>query len=400
MLRTLSPEPLAADAPSRLLPARQGWWFVSEGGSARLHTAQVDQDGAVAPATLDRLRQAGLLRRRAPSSYSLTVLTSTDCNLGCGYCFQNIAQDPRGGARPPRIAHARLKPETTTAILDFTRARMDEAGLDKLALMLFGGEPLLNLRGAVDLLERSARLGELTVSMTSNGTLLTPLVVRTLHDAGLGSVQLTFDGDRDEHDAIRVTRSGGPTFDRIVDNAAQAMAAAPAVRWHLRVNVSHHNRHGIGALVQRLADRLDTSRCGIQFALVGDVGVGYGNDLDFGGALAADFTAWHRSALERGFTLTRPRSGKGCQACEHPDGRYGAVVSADGSLASCWETAGRPEWVVGDVGGGYLSGEHVESRWITCTDQYRHGENAPALAAFQDEVDAELLDLLHTARRV
>ncbi|MBS2535982.1 radical SAM protein [Catenulispora sp. NF23] len=396
MLRTISPEPLVADAPSRLLPARQGWWFVSEGGSAKLLPAQVDADGTVAPATLDRLREQGLLRKRPPSTYSLTVLTSTDCNLGCGYCFQNIAQDPRGGSRPPRIEHARLKPDTTSAILDFTRARMAEAKLDKLAVMLFGGEPLLNLRGAVDLLERAAELGKLTVSMVSNGTLLTPLVVRTLNAAGLGSVQLTFDGDRDEHDAIRVTRSGGPTFDKIVDNAAQAMSAA-SVRWHLRVNVSHHNRHGMDALVQRLADRLDVTQCTIQFALIGDVGVGYGNELAYGGALAAEFTRWHRAAQERGFSLTRPRSGKGCQACEHPDGQYGAVVSADGSLASCWETAGRPEWVVGDVDGGYLSGEHIADRWITCTDQYRHGEHAAELAAFQDEVDAELLDLLHPA---
>ncbi|MFD5651858.1 MULTISPECIES: radical SAM protein [unclassified Streptomyces] len=394
----LSPQPVA-DAPSRLLPAPDGWWFVSENGYARLRPAQVDPEGVPRPVVMERLRAQGLLRRREPGSYSLTVLTSTDCNLGCGYCFQNTAQDPRGGARPPRIAHARLTSDTITRVLDFTRQRMRAGGFDSLALMLFGGEPLLNPRGALELLRRAAELGELKASMTSNGTLMTPLIIKGLYEAGLKSVQLTLDGDRSEHDAIRVTRSGKATFDHIVANAARAMRTVP-LRWHLRINVSHHNSHGMDALVERLAERLDPSLCGIQFALIGDVGVGYGNDLEYGGALAADFTRWHRLALERGFSLTRPRSGKGCQACDHPDGRYGAVVSADGSLSSCWETAGRPDWTVGAIDEGYLPAKQTEGRWITCTDQYQHGESAAALTAFQDEVDAALLDLLDGAGRL
>lgn len=399
MLTLPSPEPSVADAPFRLVPSDRGWWFVSERGFARLRPDQVDADGAPRPGVLGRLRDNGLLRPRAPRSYSLTVLTSTDCNLGCGYCFQNTAQDPRGGARPPRIKHARLTSDTITDVLGFTRTHMRAAGLDRLSLMLFGGEPLLNFRGAAELLRRAAELGPLEAAMTSNGTLLTPLIAKELHAAGLGSVQLTFDGDRAEHDAIRVNRSGGATFDRIVANAARAMEAAP-LRWHLRVNVSHLNRHGMIPLVERLSEQLDATRCGLQFALIGDVGVGYGNELAYGAELAAEFTRWHRLALARGFSLIRPRTGKGCQACEHPDGRYGAVISADGSLSSCWETAGRPEWTVGHLDDGYLSAEETDGRWITCTDQYRHGENAAALAAFQDEVDGSLLDLLHTAGRL
>ncbi|WP_329499222.1 radical SAM protein [Kitasatospora herbaricolor] len=385
---------------SRLIKAEGGgWWFLGNGGYARLRPSQVGPDGVLLPGTERFLHDQGLYTSKAFSSYSLTVLTSTDCNLGCGYCFQNTGQDESGGHRPPRIKHARLTSEMITNVLDFTRERMAAAELGRLSLMLFGGEPLLNPRGSRELLRRAAELGELNASMVSNGTLLTPLIAKELNAAGLTSIQITFDGDRDEHDAIRIKRSGGGTFDMIVNNVAKAMAAT-SVNWHLRVNVSHLNRHGMDDLVERLADRLDPARCGLQFALIGDVGVGYGNDLSYGSSLAADFTRWHARALELGFSVSRPKANNGCQACSYKDGRYGAVVNADGVLSSCWETAGRPGWEVGTLADGYLSAEATEGRWIACDDQYQHGENAAALAAFQDEVDAALLDRLNAAGRL
>ncbi|MCX4744423.1 radical SAM protein [Kitasatospora sp. NBC_01287] len=385
---------------SRLLKAANGWWFMGDGGFARLRPAQVAADGTLLPATEQYLQEAGLYERKPFSSYSLTVLTSTDCNLGCGYCFQNTAQDPKGGVRPPRIAHARLTSEMITSVLDFTRQRMTAGDFRKLSLMLFGGEPLLNPRGARELLRRAADLGELNASMVSNGTLLTPLIAKELNAAGLRSVQITFDGDKDAHDAIRVRRSGGGTFDVIINNVAKAMAAT-SLRWHLRVNVSHLNRHGMDDLVERLAANLDPARCGLGFSLVGDIGVGYGNDLAYGGELAKEFARWHARALELGFAVARPRANRGCQACSFKDGRYGAVVNADGVLSSCWETAGRPGWQVGTIADGYLPAEETEGRWIACSDQNEYGEDAAAaLSAFQDEVDSVLLDQLNSAGRL
>ncbi|GAA2139111.1 hypothetical protein GCM10009760_20950 [Kitasatospora kazusensis] len=386
---------------SRLIKAEGGgWWFLGDGGFARLRPAQVGPDGTLPPSTERYLRETGLYEGKPFSSYSLTVLTSTDCNLGCGYCFQNTGQDLSGGSRPPRIKHARLTSEMITEVLDFTKVRMEASGLKRLALMLFGGEPLLNPRGARELLRRAAELGELNASMVSNGTLLTPLIAKELNAAGLRSVQITFDGDRDEHDAIRIKRSGGGTFDMIVHNVAKAMAAAPSLQWHLRINVSHLNRHGMDELVERLAAKFDPARCSLQFALIGDVGVGYGNDLSYGSSLAGDFTRWHERALELGFSVSRPKANTGCQACSVKDGKYGAVINADGVLSSCWETAGRPGWEVGTLADGYMTAEETEGRWIACDDQYEHGENAAALAAFQDQVDAALLDRLNAAGRL
>ncbi|WP_326701375.1 radical SAM protein [Streptomyces sp. NBC_01754] len=383
----------------RLLRGKRNWWFLGPGGVARLGSRHVTADGTLRPESERSLRERGLFATIPPQSYALTVLTSTHCNLGCGYCFQNTAQDQAGGGRPPRIARARLTSQTITSVLAFTERQMAAAGLDQVRILLFGGEPLLNPRGCVELLERSADIGMSSAWMISNATLLTPPLARRLSDHGLDSVQVTFDGDRADHDRIRIGRAdGGGTFDKIVRNIVRAGEVSP-IRWTLRVNVSQENFHGIDAVIDRLAAALDPTRCTLYFARVGDIGIGYANELRTG-ELTAGFSRWQRRALDLGFTVSRPGSRQTCSTCGHTGGRYGAVVSADGTLASCWETAGKPDWEVGTVADGYLPKTSTDDRWIACEDLYRYDEDARTLAEFRDSVDAGLLDYLDETGRL
>jgi uncharacterized protein len=387
------------DAPTeRLLAGKRNHWFLGPGGVVRVGARHLTDDGRLTPEAEQRLRDLGLFIRPPRRSYLLTVLTSTDCNLGCAYCFQNTGQDAKGGDRPPRIAHARLTSKTIEAALALADRRMAASGLDRLKILLFGGEPLLNPTGCLELLDRAADHGLTTATMVSNATLLTPRLAAKLSDRKLRLVQVTFDGDREDHDRIRVRRSHGGTFDAIVHNIARASEAAP-LRWSLRVNVSHHTRPGVDALIDRLAGVVDPSRCGIYFSRVGDVGIGYGNEMLHTADLVADFGRWQRRALEAGFTVSRPGPRTVCGTCSN-GGRYGGVVNADGTLSSCWETAGSPGWEVGTVDDGYRPFEDVADRWIACEDNYRYAEETGAVVSFQDAVDAALLDHLSETGRL
>ncbi|MEU6232627.1 radical SAM protein [Kitasatospora sp. NPDC047058] len=388
-------------AGARILRGERNWWFLGPGGGlARLRDGQLTADGRLLPGTERRLRDHGLLTTALPHSFSLTVLTSTNCNLGCGYCFQNTGQDPDGGSRPPRIARTRLTSRTIDSILDFTDRRMAAAGVTELRVLLFGGEPLLNPRGCLELLERAAGHGLASAWMISNATLLSPALAARLAGLRLRSVQVSFDGDRPDHDRIRIRRAdGGGTFDTTVRNIVRASAVSP-LRWILRVNVSRETYRGVDALVDRLAAALDPARCTLYFAQVGDVGIGYGNDLLHSRDLSARFTRWQRRALDLGFTVSRPQAHRPCVTCGYGDGRYGAVVSADGTLASCWETAGRADWEVGTITGGYLPGAVTRERWVGCEDLYRRTEDRHTLADFHDTVDAALLDYLDETGRL
>jgi len=387
------------DAP-RLLHSDRGWWFVGNQTWTLLRPEQAAADGTVRSDAEDFLRGSGAYRPRRPRSFSLTVLTSTACNLGCGYCFQNTAaaSGPGDRFRPPRIDRLRLARPVVDRIVDFTAQRMAGAGLDRLYLLLFGGEPLLNPQGCLDLLERTGPIGRDMATMTTNGVLLTESLAVELADAGLRGAQITFDGSRVDHDEVRVRHSGGPTFDTIVNNLARATEVTD-LRWNLRVNVSHRNVDRVGRLFDELAGRFDPGRCAVTFAWVGDSGVGYSNDLAFVDAVSDAFVDWSVRALEAGYHVARPSMRTTCQICSEPGGRQGAVVNADGTLYSCWQSAGKPGWEVGTVDAGYLDVAQVRDRWVTCGYEYQQADTAQ-VERFQDAVDGRLLDYLHASGRL
>lgn len=385
------------DAP-RLVKSDRGWWFIGNQTWTLLRPQHVGPGGSIRDDIDEFLHERGAYRPRRPKSFSLTVLTSTACNLGCGYCFQNTALDPTGGSRPLRIEARRLRGDTIDRIVEFTAGRMEQAGLDKLYLLLFGGEPLMNPRGCLDLLERTRPLGLYLATMVTNGVLLTPDLAADLHAAGLRGAQITFDGSREDHDRIRVKHSGAPTFDTIVDNVGRATEAT-GLLWNLRVNVSHRNFDRIGELFDQVRDRIEPSRCTVTFAWVGDAGFGYGNDLRHVDQVGDAFVRWAVTAIDAGFRVVRPSQKTTCQICSEPGGRQGAVVNADGTLYSCWQSAGKPGWEVGTVDAGYLDPDSVPERWVTCGYEYEHAD--PAVAArFQDRVDGGILDYLHTTGRL
>jgi uncharacterized protein len=386
-------------AAPRLLRGEYGWWYLAEKKLLLLNPNAVDaESGRLHPELDERLRAAGVNDPGPRPPYSLTVLTTTTCNLGCAYCFQNIEQDPTGGPRPPRIAGVLLQKETARRVLDFVAVKMAEAGLKELDVHLFGGEPLLNPDGCRDLLALGADYGMVSAQMTTNGTLLTPALAVELAGLGLNSVQITFDGNRADHDQSRVRRSGGGTFDDILANV-RAAAEATGIRWNFRINVSRVNRAGLTEMVEQIAAGVDPTRCRIGFAVVNDVGIGFTHTVEPDPELVDDVVGWTTHASDLGFIIGRPRPVQPCRTCTYRDGLLGAVANADGILYSCWETAGKPGWEVGTAEGGYLPAGAVNGRWVGCGHDARNSD-PDAASRFRDAVDTRVLDYLHSMGRL
>jgi uncharacterized protein len=381
----------------RLLKAAHGYWYLGRQRLVRLGAASVGSDGELLPEVRRQLDAAGVDDPPALPEYSLTVLTATACNLGCAYCFQNTAPDENGGSRPPRIRSSVLTRRTVAEILRFASARMADSGQHRLHVHLFGGEPLLNPYGCRLLLEQAAEHGLSSARMTSNVTLLTPALAEEFAALGLQSVQVTFDGDRAVHDRTRVRRNGGATFDQILTNMALASAVSP-LRWHVRVNVSTLNRDGVPRLIRQVAERVDPARCHVSFVHVNDTGVGFTSTLAHEAALATEFADWTIDAHRLGFGIYPPRAKETCVTCGFRDGRLGATVNADGTLYSCWESAGKPGWEVGTTTTGYLPGQVTAPRWVACGYEARD-KDAAAATRFRDAVDARVLDYLYEAGR-
>ncbi|MBI3610266.1 MAG: radical SAM protein, partial [Nitrospirae bacterium] len=127
----------------------------------------------------------------------LTVLTTSACNLGCTYCFEEGIN-----------LKGFMKEETSLRVSAWAAKKLDEVRPRILHLTLFGGEPLLNPEAA-RFLSRSlhdlarARGIEHQISIITNGVLLTEPIVNDLMPLGLKRIKVTLDGDEAAHDSKR-----------------------------------------------------------------------------------------------------------------------------------------------------------------------------------------------------
>jgi uncharacterized protein len=203
---------------------------------SRETTLELDDVPQVDREILDDLRDARFLapfgaRHRLQAfngdiaSIPLTTMVlevAQDCNLACTYCYAE------GGSygRPLRL----LDPETARQAV---RKLIDDSGnTETVTLVIFGGEPLLNMpavRAAVEeAREYSSEKGKrVFVSLTSNGTLLTQEIIEFVQRNRI-AIAVSLDGPADLHDANRSDVNGRGSYATITGNLESLLKGATA----------------------------------------------------------------------------------------------------------------------------------------------------------------------------
>jgi len=152
---------------------------------------------------------------------TLVLEVAQDCNLRCNYCY---AGDGTYGGSPTL-----MDPATSRRSL---RYLLEHSGdHEHVTVILFGGEPLLNLpavQAAVDEADSyGGSLGKkVHFSLTTNGTLLSPEIIRFLNDARI-SVAVSMDGPPAIHDSNRPHADGRGSYAGIVANLKALLDGAP-----------------------------------------------------------------------------------------------------------------------------------------------------------------------------
>lgn len=222
----------------------------SDAGDPGPWSAVIDflaENGFVVPAEIDELALAIAKYDRTiadTAAVSLVIAPSLRCNMNCYYCYEGKDSDSALGAHD------------LESLLAFITSRLTEGG--SLGVTWFGGEPLLSksfiVAAANRLREICHRMGvTFAFRMVSNFYLLDEKTAEELAACGITSVQVTFDGSRDEHDRVRrASQDGQPpadSFDRILANIA---AAGKHLRILARVNVSQLNIDRVPTLLAQL----------------------------------------------------------------------------------------------------------------------------------------------------
>ncbi|MDQ2879751.1 MAG: FxsB family radical SAM/SPASM domain protein [Actinomycetota bacterium] len=147
------------------------------------------------------------------TEYVLKV--ASRCNLACDHCY--VYGDPdRGWLRRPTV----MDPATVRFAAFRIAEHAARHGLDRVAVILHGGEPLLvggtalvrilaELRSVID------PVTELALHLQSNGVRLTPAVCELLADQDV-KVGISLDGDRLANDRHRRFADGTGSYDHVL----------------------------------------------------------------------------------------------------------------------------------------------------------------------------------------
>lgn len=143
--------------------------------------------------------------------YVMTKPAGAHCNLACDYCYylekQKLYQN---GDK-----HVMSDQLTEVFIREYIQSQFG----NEVNFTWHGGEPMIRplsyYKKVVRWQRRYAEGKAILNCLQTNGTLLTPEWCRFLHDEGW-LVGISIDGPQDMHDAYRMKRNGGPTWEKVM----------------------------------------------------------------------------------------------------------------------------------------------------------------------------------------
>ncbi len=169
---------------------------------------------------------------------SYTILTTTDCNARCFYCYE------KGRPRRP------MTTETAQRVAQFI---IDHCEKQKVSINWFGGEPLFNKSVITTISKKLSESGvDFSSSMISNGYLFNDRTVEEAVDTWhLKRTQITLDGTEDIYNQSKAyIYKGVNAYQRVIANIHRLLIAGIHVT--VRMNIDVHNADNLKEMTDEL----------------------------------------------------------------------------------------------------------------------------------------------------
>lgn len=199
-------------------------------------------------------------RFKNPPLTDYTIFTTTDCNARCFYCYELNSK---------RISMTEKTAEDLAEYI-FINSRGN-----KVNLLWFGGEPLLNYK-VIDIITSSLKKRGVAFQskMISNAYLFDDkLIEKAKNDWNLKWIQITLDGTEAVYNRIKsyiYTDTKNSPFIKVLNNIDELLEKKIFVS--IRINVDMHNYNDIYELIKQLNERYSkyNAYCAIYFSLLFD----------------------------------------------------------------------------------------------------------------------------------
>lgn len=181
---------------------------------------------------------ARMLEKKSDAITSYTILTTTDCNARCFYCYE------MGRPRVPMSKETAEK--TANYIISHCQGK-------KVSLHWFGGEPLYNKSVISLICNRLKEAGiEYSSKMTSNGYLFDDNTITEAKELwNLKKVQITLDGTEKTYNRCKAyIYENVNAYQRVIGNIHRLQDADILVS--IRLNIDSHNADNLSELANEL----------------------------------------------------------------------------------------------------------------------------------------------------
>lgn len=304
--------------------------------------------------TSSHSRQSNPTRETSGGSdvFGITLHVAHACNLKCAYCFAHGGD--YGGQ--PRLMRAEVARQAVRWVMQEAKS------FQQCRIGFFGGEPLLNFELIREIIpfarEHASRLGiGVSFGIATNGTVMSPEMLEFLIHEEV-QIQVSVDGNKTDHDRIRIHNDGSDTYDVVARNVMELTDRSPD-SVSVRATMTSYNLDR-----QSIANAVDKfGACQVEIApVVAAPHKPYALREEHLAAIKQELKELSRfetdrilkGSEERGFfddymdrLMTRAKACHGCQG-----GKTFLAVDVDGDIYFCSSLADRPEFKMGDVFSG------------------------------------------------
>ena len=266
----------------------------------------------------------------------LTIAPTMECNFKCFYCFET--EKPKG----------KMSIETMDSIIKYI---LSSKQLEKLYLTWFGGEPLMALDEMTAFYNKLSRVyhKKFASNIITTGYYLDRHAIAVLRKINVNSVQITLDGNRENHNKIKRTPECPDVFNKVLENIDILTSSAPEIDVSFRINLTKQNLGDFHELFIYLEQRYKGKRVVIAPAFVRDrTNFSHDNSYCVNREEVVSFVLdlWNKERIYSPW-LDYPSSS--CNECAIRD-KMSISFDSEGYAYKCWETIGNRKHAIGKLG--------------------------------------------------
>ena len=285
------------------------------------------------------------------------ILTTYFCNFACPYCFEGKVKEQQKF----------LKKEKAIEIIEWIKRKAMEVNPQKVEIVFYGGEPLLNIPMLEFIAEELHNWFRQTqwkfeFLIITNGALVSEALVDRLNPWGLKYIRITIDGDREYHDRYRPFISGKGTFDIIMQNIKAVADKTPIA---LASNFNEESYQGL----YRLLDYLEAEGLKEKIAMIDFKPITERREPikhESGATPSYQCDAGHsqkmvelkKELMRRGFKTSKALDGGGI--CHFKSGEHQVIIDPDGVIFKCPAMVGHYDKSCGNVSDLKLNDRYKE----------------------------------------